>query len=93
MSLVRDEIEAMAGYTPGEQPQAGKFIKLNTNENPYPPSPNVASAEWRSASVCPAPDVMGSRARSEPRCRAPRSDRRKGATRVTSKKRRRTPPS
>ncbi len=44
MSLVRDEIEAMAGYTPGEQPQAGKFIKLNTNENPYPPSPNVASA-------------------------------------------------
>ena len=36
--FVRPEIAAMDGYTPGEQPQAGKFIKLNTNENPYPPS-------------------------------------------------------
>jgi histidinol-phosphate aminotransferase len=34
----------LQGYTPGEQPQAGKFIKLNTNENPYPPSPAVARA-------------------------------------------------
>ena len=38
MSYFRPEIEAMSGYVPGEQPQAGKFIKLNTNENPYPPS-------------------------------------------------------
>jgi histidinol-phosphate aminotransferase len=44
MPYFRPEIEAMAGYTPGEQPQAGKFIKLNTNENPYPPSPKVAAA-------------------------------------------------
>jgi histidinol-phosphate aminotransferase len=44
MSYFRPEIEAMVGYVPGEQPQAGKFIKLNTNENPYPPSPAVARA-------------------------------------------------
>jgi histidinol-phosphate aminotransferase len=35
----------MAGYTPGEQPRPGeKVIKLNTNENPYPPSPKVFDA-------------------------------------------------
>jgi len=44
MTYFRPEIEAMAGYTPGEQPQGGKFIKLNTNENPYPPSSAVGRA-------------------------------------------------
>jgi histidinol-phosphate aminotransferase len=44
MSFFRNEIEAIAGYVPGEQPQDGSYIKLNTNENPYPPSPAVAEA-------------------------------------------------
>src|SRR4051794_2951853 len=37
-------IDRMAGYVPGEQPREAGFTKLNTNENPYPPSPTVAEA-------------------------------------------------
>ena len=45
MSYLRKNIEAMAGYTPGEQPEPGdRVVKLNTNENPYPPSPRVIEA-------------------------------------------------
>lgn len=40
----RDNIRRMTGYTWGEQPSDAEVIKLNTNENPYPPSPAVAAA-------------------------------------------------
>lgn len=44
MNYVRPAIKAIQGYAPGEQPQAGKFIKLNTNENPYAPSEKAVRA-------------------------------------------------
>jgi histidinol-phosphate aminotransferase len=43
-TLFRPDIDRIEGYTPGEQPQDAGWIKLNTNENPYPPSPNVRAA-------------------------------------------------
>jgi histidinol-phosphate aminotransferase len=43
--MFREAIERMAPYTPGEQPRPGqRLVKLNTNENPYPPSPGVRRA-------------------------------------------------
>jgi histidinol-phosphate aminotransferase len=42
--FLRPNVRAMAGYTPGEQPRDEVFVKLNTNENPYPPSPHVFAA-------------------------------------------------
>ncbi len=44
MTYFRDNIEQMAGYTPGFQPKEADVVKLNTNENPYPPSPKVLEA-------------------------------------------------
>ncbi|MEM9622653.1 MAG: histidinol-phosphate transaminase [Pseudomonadota bacterium] len=40
----RPNIQAMQGYSFGEQPDDSRTIKLNTNENPYPPSPAVQQA-------------------------------------------------
>ena len=58
--MFREAIEKMAAYKPGEQPRPGeRLIKLNTNENPYPPSPRVRRAVVRVAAeslrLYPAP--------------------------------------
>ena len=44
MSYFRDNIDDLEPYVPGFQPKGGGFIKLNTNENPYPPAPAVFQA-------------------------------------------------
>ena len=50
-------------YTPGEQPQNRDYIKLNTNENPYPPAPAVRNLLDASAvadlRLYPDPDCRG----------------------------------
>ncbi len=43
-SLIRPHIRSLTPYTPGEQPTDAQFIKLNTNENPFDPSPQVLNA-------------------------------------------------
>src|SRR5438094_10616024 len=60
--LLRPNIRAMAGYTPGEQPRDHAYLKLNTNENPYPPSPRVLEAIRDAATgdrLRKYPDPMG----------------------------------
>lgn len=43
-SFIRKSVRSLEAYTPGEQPKRTGLVKLNTNENPYPPSPRVAEA-------------------------------------------------
>ncbi len=44
MKYVRRHVQRLAPYVPGEQPLERGLIKLNTNENPFPPSPKVLKA-------------------------------------------------
>ena len=59
-------IRDMIPYVPGEQPRDRQFIKLNTNENPYPPSPkaleDLRAAAGGSLRLYPDPECTGLRA-------------------------------
>lgn len=61
--FIRPAIRSMQGYQPGEQPQGTtQVIKLNTNENPYPPSPRVFEAIQKALtgdSLRKYPDPLG----------------------------------
>ena len=65
MSYARDNIRRMSGYTPGFQPREPGFVKLNTNENPYAPSPRAVEAmrEACGESIRKYPDPLADRFR------------------------------
>ncbi len=66
VSAVRKDVAQMEGYKPGEQPATTDYIKLNTNENPYPPSPRVKEAliaELERIRLYPDPMATGLRER------------------------------
>lgn len=63
----KPNIAAMAGYVPGEQPRGKGIIKLNANENPYPPSPRALKAlrQASDASLRFYPEATSDRLRTE----------------------------
>jgi len=69
-NLVKAAVRRLAAYTPGEQPADVGVVKLNTNENPYPPSPRVAQAlnGFEAGRLRRYPDPVASRVR-EKLCR------------------------
>lgn len=58
-----DKLRRIDPYVPGEQPQAKDIIKLNANENPYPPAPGVQEVlrTFDAASLALYPDANGKR--------------------------------
>ena len=58
--FLSDRLQSLAAYVPGEQPADMEYIKLNTNESPYPPSPGVLAAvnraELEKLRLYPNPD-------------------------------------
>ena len=67
MSRIRKHVERLHPYVPGEQPKVRGLIKLNTNENPYPPSPKVLAATQAAVDdrlrLYPNPTAQGLRVR------------------------------
>ncbi|MGN1117579.1 MAG: histidinol-phosphate transaminase, partial [Acutalibacteraceae bacterium] len=57
-----DKYSSLTPYTPGEQPQERKYLKLNTNESPFPPSPLAQKLAREAAGDC--------QLYSDPECRA-----------------------
>ena len=58
---LNNKYASLEAYTPGEQPQDMQYIKLNTNESPYPPAPEVLDALSSS-------DIADLRLYSDPDC-------------------------
>ena len=48
-------VKELVPYVPGEQPKLTKLVKLNTNENPYGPSPKALAAIFRLRGKVPKP--------------------------------------
>lgn len=65
MGYFRKNIEKAKAYEPGFQPKQADVLKLNTNENPYPPSPQVMKvlAEIKTEQLRRYPDPLGDRFR------------------------------
>ncbi len=58
-NFVNEKIKNLTAYVPGEQPKEKKYIKLNTNESPFPPSKKaikLAKSEIKNCKLYPDPD-------------------------------------